>query len=103
MVTADGLVLHSAETERAVALDGDDGLAARNSRADGIAHADAHHSPRSAVEAFARLVHVDDVAAEIERIGPFINDVDVRLVGEDIADRAKCAVKVHRVGTGVEM
>jgi hypothetical protein len=49
------------------------------------------------------LVHVDDVATEIERVGSFIDDVDVRLVGQDFAGRTKCAVEVHRVGTGVEV
>src|SRR6266481_5623654 len=83
VVAADGLDLHSAEAERAVAFDGDNRLAAHDSRADGITHSDAHHAPGSAVETFARLVHVDDVATEIERVGALINDVDVRLVGQD--------------------
>src|SRR5271163_2935420 len=69
MVTADGLDLHSAEAEGAVAFDGDHGLAANDSRADGVTHADAHYAPRSAVQTFARLVHVDDIATEIERVG----------------------------------
>src|SRR6266481_976723 len=68
MVAADSFYLHSTEAERAVALDGDDRLAAHDGSADGIAHADTHHSPRSAVETFARLVHVDDVTTDIERV-----------------------------------
>src|SRR6202795_1662203 len=52
MVAADGLDLHSAEAERAVAFDSDDRLAAHDGRADRITHPDAHHPPRSAVQTF---------------------------------------------------
>ena len=103
MVAADGFYLHSAEAESAVAFDCDDRLADDDGRAYGISHADAYHTPRSAVETFARLVHVDDVATEIEGVHPFIDNVRVRLLGQDVADRAKCAVEVHRVGIGVEV
>src|SRR5437667_12815743 len=84
MVAADGFDLHSAEAERAVAFDGDHGLAAHHGRADGISHAYAHYPPRPTVETFARFAHVDDVSTEIERVGPFIDDVNAGFIGKDI-------------------
>ena len=78
VVAADGLDFHAAEAERAVAFDRDHRLAGRHRRGDGEAHADAHDAPRADIEALARLVHVDDAARVVERVGAFVDDVDVR-------------------------
>src|ERR1700733_1880416 len=101
-IAANGLDLHAAETECAIALDGNDRFAARHGRADGIAHTDTHHAPGSTVEALARLVHVDNVAANIERVGAFIDNINLWFVVENVADRAKCAREVHGAGVGIE-
>src|SRR3989442_721472 len=74
-IAANGLDLHATETEGAIAFDGNDRLTARHSRADGITHTYTHHTPSPGVETLARLVHVDNVAAEVERIGPFIDAI----------------------------
>ena len=74
VVAADRLDLHAAEAEGAVALDRDHRLAGRHGRGDGEAHADAHDAPGAAVQALARLVHVDDAAREVERVGAFVDD-----------------------------
>src|SRR6516165_11048661 len=68
-VAADRLDLHAAETKGAVALDRDDGFAGHRGGANRITHADAHNAPRPAVEPVAGQAHIDDVAAEIERVG----------------------------------
>ena len=73
-VAADRLDLHAGEAEGAVALDRDHRLAGRHRGGDGEAHADAHDSPGADVEALARLVHVDDRAREVERVGAFVDD-----------------------------
>ena len=45
---------------------------------DGEAHADAHDPPGAHVQALARLVHVDDGAREVERVGAFVDHDGVR-------------------------
>ena len=55
-----------------------------------------------APESVARLVHVDDVAAKIERVGALVDDIDIGLGGERIADGAQCTRDIHRARVGVE-
>src|SRR5207248_8695196 len=102
VVTADRLDLHAAEAKGAVALDRDDGLARYRGGADRVAHADPHDAPGTAVEAMARHVHIDDVAAEIERVGALVDDVDIGMRGKRVADGAQGGRKIHRAGIGVE-
>src|ERR1019366_8364446 len=52
-IAANGLDLHAAEPEGAIAFDGDHGLSARHCCADGITHTDTHHTPGAGVETFA--------------------------------------------------
>ena len=47
-------------------------------------------------EPLARLVHVDDAAREIERIGALVDEDGIRPLLDDVAQGAKRAVKVHR-------
>src|SRR5260370_193045 len=68
VIATDGLELHAAETEGAIALNGKHRLAADDSCANRITHAYAHYAPRSGVETLAGLAHIDDVTTEIERI-----------------------------------
>ena len=49
-------------------------------RANRIAGAAAHHTPRAAVQTMARFEHVDDVAAIIERIGSLIGENEIFMV-----------------------
>src|SRR6266481_5233516 len=69
LVAADRLDLHAGKAERRVAFDRENRLAGLYCRRDGIAHADADNTPGADVEPLARLVHVDDAAGEIERVG----------------------------------
>src|SRR4029077_13987493 len=54
-VAADGLNFHAAETEGAIALDGDDRFTGSHSRSNGVTHADSHHAPGPGIETLARL------------------------------------------------
>jgi len=68
----------------------------------GVTHTDTHHSPSPDVEPLARFAHVDYVASEVERIGSFIDDIDIWSRVKHVADSAKRAREVHRAGIGVE-
>src|SRR5947209_5997838 len=103
LVAADRLELHSAESEGAVTFDGDDRSTGHSGRGDGIAHADAHYAPCTAIETPARLRHVDDVASEIESVGPLVHDGYVRLVHEHVANRPEGAREVHRLWIGAQL
>ena len=96
LVPADRLDLHAGEAERAVAFDRQHRLAGLDGRADAIAHADAHDAPGADVDALARLIHVDDAAREIERVGAFVDQDGVRPLLDDGAQHAERAVIVHR-------
>src|SRR2546430_10370372 len=96
VVAADRLDLHAGETKRAVAFDREHGLAGLDRGGDGKAHADAHDAPGSDVEALARLIHVDDAAGEIERVGAFVDQDGVGPLLDDAPERAQGAVIVHR-------
>ena len=96
LVAADGLDLHAGEAEGAVAFDREHRLAGLDRGGDRIAHADAHDAPGADVEALARLVHVDDAAREIERVGAFVDEDGVRPLLDDGAQHAERAVIVHR-------
>src|SRR5260370_2565376 len=95
-------MLHAAKTEGTIAFNGDDKFTYDHISADGIPHTDAHHAPRSRVESLPRFVHIDDVASKIERVCPFVYDVDTPISRECVPDCAKCARKVHWVGVGIE-
>src|SRR5260370_2390220 len=101
-IGANGLNLHAAKTEGTIAFNGDDRFTCGHSSADGIPHTDAHHAPRSRVESLPRFVHIDDVASKIERVCPFVNDVDILIFRKCVPDCPKCARKVHRVGRSEE-
>src|SRR6267378_5217447 len=94
LVAADRLDLHAGETERRVAFDGEHRLAGLDGGCDRIAHADAHHAPGADVQALARLIHVDDAAREIERVGAFIDQNGIRPLFDDGAQRTERAVVV---------
>src|SRR5438132_8105166 len=102
-VSADRLELHSAESEGAVTYDGHDPSTGHSGRGDGISHADAHHTPCTAIEALARLIHVDDVASEIESIGPLVDDGNVRFIREHIANRSEGTRETHRMWIGTQL
>src|SRR5262249_17109221 len=89
VVAADGFDLHGRETEGAVAFYREHRLAGFDRGADGIAHADAHDTPSADVEPLARLIHVDDAAREIERVGALIDENGVRALLDDGARHAE--------------
>src|SRR5262245_42189464 len=95
-VPADGLDLHAGEAKGAVAFDREHRLAGLDRRRDGNAHADAHDAPGTDFQALCRLVHVDDAAGEIERIGALVDQHGVRPFLDDGAQRTERAVKIHR-------
>jgi hypothetical protein len=95
-VAADGLHLHPAEAERAVAFDREHRLAGFDRGRNRRTHADAHHAPGADVEALARLVHVDDAAREIERVGAFVDQDRIGTLLDDGAQNAQRAVIIHR-------
>src|SRR6267142_2863609 len=103
VIAADGFDLHAAEAEGAVPFDGHDRLAADDRRADGVAHADAHHSPGPAIKALARHAHVDNVAGDVQRVRPLVDEIDLRVVGEHAFDGTDSTVEIHRVGVGGEV
>ena len=103
VIAANGFDLHAAEAEGAVTFDGHDRLAADDRRADRIAHTDAHHPPGPAIKAFARHAHVDNVAGDVQRVCPLVDEIDLRLVGEHAFDGAESTVEIHRVGVGGEV
>ena len=72
------------------------GFAGLDRGRDGKAHADAHDAPGADIEPLARLVHVDDAACQIERVGTFIDEDSVRPLLDDGTQCTECAVKVHR-------
>src|SRR6267142_5622951 len=96
VVAADGLDLHAGEPEGAVAFDREHGLAGLDRSSDRKAHADAHDAPGADVQALARLVHVDDAAREIERVGAFVDEDRVRPLLDDGAQCTERAVVIHR-------
>src|ERR1035441_337224 len=95
LVPADRLHLHAGEAEGAVAFHREHRLAGLDSRGDGIAHADAHDAPGSDVQTLARLIHVDDAAGEIERVGAFVDEDGRRPLLDDSAQHAERAVIIH--------
>src|SRR5207249_7264664 len=103
VIAANGFDLHAAEAEGAITFEGHDRLAADDRRADGVAHADAHHPPGPAIKASARQAHVDNVAGDVQRVGPLVDEIDLRLVGEHAFDGAERTVEIHRVGVGGEV
>src|SRR5260370_1189528 len=81
--------------ERGVAFNRKHWFAGLYRGANGEAHADAHDAPGADVEPFARLIHVDDAAREIERVGAFIDQNGIWPLLDDRAQRAQRAVEVH--------
>ena len=73
----------------AVTFDGDDGTSGPDSGGDRIAEPDAHHAPGSAVEAFAGLVHIEDVLAVIECVSTFVHDKHPLASREDVTNRSQ--------------
>src|SRR5262249_17082477 len=82
-VAADRFHFHAGETEGAVAFDGEHGFAGLDRGCDGKAHADAHDAPSADVEPLARLVHVDDAAGEVGRVGAFVDEDGVGPLFDD--------------------
>src|SRR6185295_10732967 len=85
VVAADRLHLHARETEGAVALDGEHGFSGFDRRGNGEAHANAHHAPGADIEPLARLIHVNDAARQIERIGTFVDEDGIGSLFDDSA------------------
>src|ERR1700730_13906034 len=96
VVAADRLDLHAGEAKRAVALDGEHGFAGLDRSRNGIAHADAHHTPGADVEPLARLIHVDDAAGEIERVGAFVDEDGIGPLLDDGPQCTERTVVIHR-------
>ncbi len=95
MVAADRLHFHAGEAERAVALEREHRLAGLDRGGDGKSHADAHDAPGADVEPLARLVHVDDTARQIERVGTLVDEDGIRSLLDDAPQGAERAVVVH--------
>src|SRR5260221_14319696 len=95
-VPADRFHFHSGETKGAVAFNREHGFAGLYCSRDGKAHADAHDAPGADVQAFARLIHVDDAAREIERIGALVDKNGIRPLFDDGPQHTERAVVVHR-------
>src|SRR5215218_3474780 len=83
LVTADRFHFHAGKTERAVAFHRQYRLAGLDRRGDRVTHADAHDAPGADVEALARLIHVDDAAREIERVGALVDQNGIRPLFDD--------------------
>src|SRR5712672_2129437 len=96
LVPADRLHFHAGEPEGAVAFDREHGFAGLDRGPDRIAHADAHYAPGADVEALARLIHVDDAAREVERVGALVDQNGFRPLLDDGAQHAERAVVIHR-------
>src|SRR5262245_27607079 len=96
VVPADRFDLHAGEAERTVAFDREHAFAGLHRGRDGKAHADAHDAPGALIQTLARLIHVDDAAREIERIGAFVDEDGIRPILDDGAQRTERAVEVHR-------
>src|SRR6202165_625815 len=96
LVPADRFNFHAGETKGAVAFHREHGFAGLHGGCDGKAHADPHDTPGADVQAFARLIHVDDAAREIERVGAFVDEDGIRPFFDDGAQCTECAVVVHR-------
>jgi hypothetical protein len=56
---------------------------------DRIAHADTHDAPGADVDALARLIHVDDAAREIERVGALVDEDRVGTLLDDGAQNTQ--------------
>src|ERR1700736_370373 len=95
VVPADRLDLHARETKGAIAFHREHVLAGLDGSCDRKAHADAHDAPGADVQAFARLVHVDDAAREIARVGAFVDQDGIRTLLDDGLQRTERAVVVH--------
>src|SRR5712672_564912 len=78
VVPADGLDLHAGETKSAIAFHREHRFSGLNRCCDGKAHANAHDAPGADVQPLARLIHVDDAAREIERVGAFVDEDGIR-------------------------
>src|SRR5439155_20859305 len=98
VVAADRLDFHAGEAEGAVALDRDHLLLRDHGGGDAVAHADAHDAPGADVDALAGLVHVDDAAREVERVGALVDEHRVRVGLDDVAHHGERAVEIHRRG-----
>src|SRR6266850_1679807 len=96
VVAADRLDFHAGETEGTVAFDREHGFAGLDRSGDGKAHADAHDAPGADVQTFARLVHVDHAARQIERVGAFVDEDGVRPFLDYGPQCAERAVVIHR-------
>src|SRR3954462_10841951 len=98
VVAADRLDLHAGEAKGTVTFDREHAFAGLDCGRDGKAHADPHDPPGADVKTLARLIHVDDAAREIERVGSFIDEDGIRPLLDDGAQGAERAVVVHRRG-----
>src|SRR6478672_9254838 len=87
VVAADCLDLHARETEGAIAFDREHGFAGLDRRSDGKAHPDAHDAPCADIQALARLVHINNTAREIERVGALVYEDRIRTLLDDGAQR----------------
>jgi len=79
-------------------FDGHNRFTAGHCSTNGVTHTDTHHSPSPDVEPLARFAHVDYVASEVERIGSFIDDIDIWSRVKHVADSAKRAREVIGLG-----
>src|SRR5205814_1247022 len=93
LIPANRFHFHAAETKGAVAFDREHGLAGFDGGCDGEAHPDAHDAPGADVQASARFVDVDNAAREIERVGAFVDQDDIRPLFDDGAQCAERAVE----------
>src|SRR5262249_41153995 len=96
VVPADRFHLHTGEAKGAVAFDREHGFAGLDCCCDGKAHSDAHDTPGADVKPFAWLVHVDNPASEIERVGAFVDEDGIRSLFDNGSQRTERAVEVHR-------
>src|SRR5262249_19328866 len=60
------------------------------------ARADTHDAPGADVQAFARLVDVDDATGEVEGVGAFVDEDGVRPLFDDGPQCTEGTVVVHR-------
>src|SRR6185437_16454345 len=95
LVPTDRLHLHAGKAERAVALDREHRLAGLDRRGDCEAHADTHYTPGADIEALARLVHVNDAARLVERVGTLVHQDRVRPLLDHVAQHTQRGVVVH--------
>ena len=96
VVATNGLDLHATEAKGTVALNGEHGFLGGDGRGNGKAHTDSHDAPRSHIQAFSGLIHVDNTSGKVQCVGPLIDQGDIGVMGHNAPHHCQSAVEIHR-------